>query len=173
MANSERRSNMVSDRIRESNRRNALRSTGPRTQSGKRRASGNARKHGLSISIGEDASFSAEIDELARMLVPDATGAKLVLARKLAEAEVDVIRVRAARASVVRLETARHDAELPPFEHGKPSASGQELSTSALHRSDRFDGTRLNALPELAQLERYARRAFSRRTRALRALLQT
>ena len=39
---------MTSDAKRQANRENAAKSTGPRTEEGKRRASGNARRHGLS-----------------------------------------------------------------------------------------------------------------------------
>lgn len=43
---------MSSDRRREANRRNALKSTGPRTQSGKQASSRNALKHGMTAAPG-------------------------------------------------------------------------------------------------------------------------
>lgn len=53
------------------NARNALRSTGPKTEAGKARSSLNARKHGLlsreTLLEGEDATALSELDERLRM----------------------------------------------------------------------------------------------------------
>ena len=52
---------MATEMQKKANKRNALRSTGPRTPEGKAAAAGNARKHGLS---GRDAVLSEEDEEL-------------------------------------------------------------------------------------------------------------
>src|SRR6266699_1080951 len=60
---------MISTRKVAANRRNAARSTGPSTAGGKARASRNAYKHGLAVSILDDPAISAEVERLARSLV--------------------------------------------------------------------------------------------------------
>jgi hypothetical protein len=56
---------MASDKQIQANRRNARRSTGPRTAAGKSIASRNAFRHGLSVSQAKDETTLAEILELA------------------------------------------------------------------------------------------------------------
>jgi hypothetical protein len=77
--------------IRERNRRNAQRSTGPKTAEGKARASRNAVRHGLAAADGADPRERAEADAhraaLARALAPrDPVAAGVVdrMARALA-----------------------------------------------------------------------------------------
>ncbi len=53
---------MTTEKKRRSNRRNAQASTGPRSQAGKARAAGNARRHGLAIPLWFDGCFSAEVE---------------------------------------------------------------------------------------------------------------
>lgn len=84
----------------EANRRNARRSTGPRTSEGKERSRLNAVSHGLSAQlssvIGPD-----DIARLASLLVPqDADEATRAAAWRLAQAEVLLDRCRAARAAI-------------------------------------------------------------------------
>jgi len=55
---------MASERQIEANRRNARKSTGPRSTSGKKRASGNAFRHGLTKPISS-ADFEREVERLA------------------------------------------------------------------------------------------------------------
>jgi hypothetical protein len=49
----------------EANRRNALRSTGPRSLSGKARSRRNAFKHGLSIPLARDDTVTVQVENLA------------------------------------------------------------------------------------------------------------
>ena len=80
---------MTSDAQLQANRANAAKSTGPRTEAGKRRAAGNARRHGLSRPphLSEVATWYAVITgaELAPRLVPRSDAERAALA--LAEAE--------------------------------------------------------------------------------------
>jgi hypothetical protein len=136
---------MTSDRKIESNRKNAQKSTGPRSEAGQRRSRRNALRHGLSVAIGSDPSFSEDIKQLADALARDSNRNFGELAYEAAEAEIDLLRIRKLRAS-------RFTAVL-----GNPE----------MKLEDHFELD-----DELAKLERYERRAFSRRKRALRAMTE-
>jgi hypothetical protein len=74
-----------------SNRRNALRSTGPRTGAGKARAARNARRHGLNLSAACGPAWADEIVALARIIAgPEAGAERLELASRIAAAQIDV-----------------------------------------------------------------------------------
>jgi hypothetical protein len=89
---------VTSERKIEANRRNAARSTGPRTAAGKTRAAQNARRHGLNVPVCSDPAWSGEIKGLARSIAgEDAPPRRYELACRVAEAQIDVIRVRRAR----------------------------------------------------------------------------
>jgi hypothetical protein len=80
------------------NRNNARSSTGPRTQRGRARASRNARRHGLSVSVVSDPRLSEHVENLARDIVGEtASPAVLEMARRFAEAQIDLDRIRKAR----------------------------------------------------------------------------
>ena len=132
----------TSQRKASSNRKNAQNSTGPRSELGRLRNSRNALRHGLAIPIGSDPSFSKDIEALATTLASGHNGQLAQeFARQGAEAHLDLARIR-------QLRSERLAAAL-----GKPTLE---------------DYSELNN--NLAQLERYERRAFSRRKRALLAL---
>ena len=50
------------------NRRNAKKSTGPRTKAGRATSRHNARRHGLATGIGSDPAFRDDIEVLAGLL---------------------------------------------------------------------------------------------------------
>src|ERR1700758_1717365 len=80
------------------NRENARASTGPKTASGRARVARNALRHGLSLPVHSDPAVSEEIDVLAREIAGNEADAKLQeLARRVAEAQMDLRRVRGAR----------------------------------------------------------------------------
>jgi hypothetical protein len=137
---------MTSDRKTASNRKNAQKSTGPRSELGRRHSSRNAFRHGLAIAIGSNPSDSKDIEALATTLerrsgVPNVGE----FARQIAEAEIDLLRIRKLRALIFAPVNSNPKAQLADF---------SELDES------------------LAKLERYDRRAFSRRKRALRAMTE-
>jgi len=82
----------------EANRRNARLSTGPRTRAGKARAAQNARRHGLNLQARCDAAWADEIKALAAAIAgAEADPLRFELAGRIAAAQIDVQRARAAR----------------------------------------------------------------------------
>ena len=59
---------MSSDRLRQANRANAARSTGPRSRAGKATAARNAQRYGLSLPVMADAALAPEVAALARAI---------------------------------------------------------------------------------------------------------
>lgn len=135
---------MTSDRKTISNRKNAEKSSGPRSELGRLHSRRNALRHGLAVAIASDPSFSTKIKSLATALASRRDG-QLVkeFARQAAEAHLDLVRIR-------KLRSERLFAVF-----GNPNAAITEFS--ALNET-------------LAQMERYERRAFSRRKRAMLAM---
>jgi hypothetical protein len=135
---------MTSERKIIANRNNGKKSTGPRSKAGRDASRRNALRHGLAIDIGTDPAFHEGIQELANVLsLSDGTQKVGEHAREAAEAQLDLLRIRRTRAWL--FETLYF---------------GQPVASDSL--------AKLNH--ELAKLERYERRAFSRRKRALRLL---
>jgi hypothetical protein len=133
---------MTSDRKIAANRNNAKKSTGPRSNAGREASRRNALRHGLAIAIGSDPALHDDIEKLAKLLT-SSRGIQKVneFARAAAEAEYDLLRIRKIRASL--------------------------FETHYFADTTAPDGlTDLNV--KLAKLERYERRALSRRKRALR-----
>jgi hypothetical protein len=172
------------------NRRNALRSTGPKSAAGKRRAARNALKHGLAVPLGADPSFLERIEALSRLIAGEgAAAARLALARRVAEAQVDLDRVRAARFALlshgVGVETwdpAGMRPCAPDPGTATPAAAGERPAGRGKMPLQARSGLPLADAPGpvgavlhdvarwLASLERYEARARSRRRSAVRAL---
>src|SRR5262249_62029540 len=86
---------MASERQIAANRRNAARSTGPRSSAGKSRASGNAYRHGLSVRVDASAPLAPQLETRARKINGKADDAlTLEAAREIVQAELDLARVR-------------------------------------------------------------------------------
>jgi hypothetical protein len=127
------------------NRKNARSSTGPRTSAGKARASRNAHRHGLSISVLCDPQHSQQVEDLARIIVGETAASGLVhMARRFAEAQIDLDRISDAR---------------------------RRMTLDVLDAAKRSDREALRGgMARLEKLRRYERRATSRRRSAARAL---
>jgi hypothetical protein len=136
------------------NRRNGALSRGPKTAAGKARSSRNALKHGLAIPIMRDRATLRKIKRAAREMAPSAVGDSIRNAQIAVEANFELARVRAVFEAVVsRMSiSARTNA-------GLGDTPGPQKSAGPIRN-----------LAELDKLDRYERRAFSRRRRALRDL---
>lgn len=144
-----------------SNRRNTVSSTGPRTATGKLRSSRNALRHGLAISVALDPAYAQDIERLANTIAGETSDkARLALSRVAAEAELELSRVRAYRISLINSELAAIDREA---KNGSSDADTKDQATS-------YNEALVRTIDHLDPLERYERRAFSRRKRAFRDL---
>jgi len=150
---------------------------------GRRRASRNAYRHGLTLSINSTAAFAKQLDTLVRKIAGDSEDAiVLERARAIAQAELDLARVR--RAKLALIERASAFGELDPpqltvtqlirianaFDRGKLTIvpkSIDALATMPSQEPDRSAEAIRRVLPELRKLERYERRAAARRDRAI------
>jgi hypothetical protein len=89
---------LTSDHKIKANRANAQASTGPKTADGRARAARNALRHALSLPVCSNPALSEEMETLAREIAgPDANAETQDLARQVAEAQIDLRRVRYAR----------------------------------------------------------------------------
>ena len=107
---------MTNDRKIKANRVNARASTGPNTFRGRARSARNAFRYGLSLPIQSDHALGEEAQALARQIAgPNASGQIQMLASRVAEAEVDLQRVRLAREQLLSqalTRRARHESTL-------------------------------------------------------------
>jgi hypothetical protein len=84
------------------NRENAKDSSGPKTANGRARSARNALRHGLSLPICSNPALSEVVEALAREIAgPTANAEILELARAIAESQIDLRRVRNARQQCV------------------------------------------------------------------------
>jgi hypothetical protein len=138
----------------EANRKNARASTGPKTREGRAHVARNALRHGLSIPLCSDPASSEQVEALARQIVgPDAPAEIQERARDVAEAQIDLRRVRCAR------DRALCDA-LNSLHYESRAGDGPQKLASILSQ----------ATKELLAMDRYERRAVYRRKRAIWAL---
>src|SRR5215510_15364609 len=81
------------------NRRNAQKSTGPRSAAGKARIRNNALQHGLSIPAN---CYAEDIEELAVEFNPDSIDpSEQDLARHAAEAQLELLRIRRTKVGLI------------------------------------------------------------------------
>jgi len=142
---------MTSDLKIAANRRNATRSTGPKTVPGKARSRGNAVRHGLSSR--PDGAVSRQVEEIADRITEVTAGPRdIVLAA--AKARLDVTRVQQARVETIDRYVQK--------EMGK---ADQQLDDKA-----RISLAIAESASKLAPFDRYERYALTREKKAMHAL---
>jgi hypothetical protein len=146
---------MTSPRQIKSNQANARMSTGPRSMGGKARSACNALKHGLAAPVNLNTDTASQIASLALSLVGDQlrNSPVWIYAQQIAEAELDLVRIRQARVQAWNQQAAEWTSPI-----------GQRLP------NERAIQTYKALASLLAKIDRYERRALSRRRTAIRAL---
>lgn len=148
---------MTSARKIAANRKNARASRGPKTAEGKARVAKNGLRHGLSTLIASDPALSKEADMLARGIAGDTEDPRILpLARTIAEAQIAVARVRQARQQLMSMHIKQPELDA--------------ISSQPQSPDDRLTTAIRELAPQLIKMDRYERRALSRRKFAIRKL---
>jgi hypothetical protein len=175
------------------NRANAAKSTGPRSVAGKKRVSRNAFAHGLTLKYSSS-ELTRQLEERARQIASDTKDEyDLEAARTVAEAELEIARVRRIKVGLIErvavmggFEPPKHftskkqqrawfNATLKWIEKGQP----KPLDPVWINPADTMPSTEperraeavRRALSELARLWRYESRAVARMNRGIKAMI--
>jgi hypothetical protein len=114
---------MATERQIAENRRNARKSSGPRSRAGKRRASRNSYRHGLSCDVGGAPEFAKQVESLARKIAGrGADAVTFEIARSVARAEFELAQIRRVQVALI----ARM-SEFGEFEVSTPLGSFRQI----------------------------------------------
>jgi hypothetical protein len=120
---------MASERQIAANRRNARKSTRPRSGAGKNRSSRNAYRHDLTFGITSTAALAKLLDKLARKIAGDTKDPILLeRARAVAQAQFDLARVRQAKAALIERASAFEALDPPRILSPESSVSSMRLT---------------------------------------------
>ena len=182
---------MASDKQIAANRRNARKATGPRSAAGKKRASQNAFRHGLSKPIA-GLGFTRAVEELACRLVRDGADASTrELAREAARGMLELERVRRIEVALIERASAFGRLDAPkifasPIDEAawlmqhywgvtlwknRPKFAVDTLPEMPTEEPQRTAEAVRRGLPCLLGAKRYEARAVARRDQATRALV--
>jgi hypothetical protein len=176
---------LTSDRKIKANRTNARASTGPQTAQGRTRSARNALRHGLSLPVCSDPALCEEVEALAREIAgADANPEIHELARRVAEAQIDLRRVRYARHQLLShaLSNPYYDSRenmrkkvavicslLRPNAPDVPLAAVEKYLTSTPEGPQKFAIILSQEAKRLLAMDRYERLALFRRKIAIQA----
>ena len=139
---------MTSEKKIAANRLNGKKSRGPNTVSGKLQSSRNAWRHGLAAAMNAEPTVSTDVKRMANA----------ICGNECADPDLYDLAVTIARWQIVLLKVrATRSAAIEPQNTIEPKIEGVEQLTPARPSNE-----------EPARLDRYERRALSRRNRAIR-----
>jgi hypothetical protein len=182
---------MATERQIAANRRNAGKSTGPRSRAGKKRSRHNAYSHGLTACPISSAAVAKQVEKLARRMAGKTKNAIILEhARDAAYAEIDLARVRRVKVALIERMSAFGSLETPRLFNSVREVSrfldsverGEALTvpeqddpstTMPSQEPERTAEAVRGALPELVKLDRYESRAAARRDRAVREIVKS
>jgi len=156
---------MASVRQIAANRRNARKSTGPRSQSGRRRAARNSFKHGLASGRPDDAS---NVEDFARRMIGDeAENDSFEIACVIAEAQLKLDSIRRIRVNLIENALIFNDCESLICTEADGEDAGWEFT-----KNDGLTMAIKRAFDDILGTLRYEARAARRRDKAVKALAQ-
>ena len=157
----------------------------------RKRASRNAYRHGLSLSLTSSAAIAKRLEMLARKIAGNSKN-EIILehARAAAHAELDLARIRQVKVALIARVSALGSLDTPQvfgsaaqrIRYLKSILSGRSppalpqridpLATMPTEEPERTAEAIRRTLPELAKLDRYETRAAAQRDRAIREIVK-